>query len=352
MTERSAYDPFAPKSNGGERRPRRSTAATELPSWLLDALRERDVPDAALEPLQAQFERLTPAEKASALADLQTHRQATADIDELATALIAFHNGDTTALGDVDDAELAAVVLADVRVAAGDDREHDDVEADAVQLVEQLVAFAEAFDLDVDAVIDDVKLALDGSDDALTGYGVQLVAGEPLDRWADLVRQLDALLGTDGPDLEALGADLAAVAASDGDVAAWLDEHPEIEATVGDDGTVTGLTLRSAQSDVGDETGESTSDGQQPASDAHSSSDEPVGDVLDLSATADDVPKTANDVIAWIGDAENEDALRARAQLALDAELAYPGGMRKTVRQALDLALGEADVQRAIDERG
>lgn len=243
MTERTSYDPFAPRVGGsGPRRPRRSTANAELPSWLFDALRERGVPDEALDPLTSQFERLTPAERAEALADLAKRRHARDDLDELAAALIEFYEG-----GDPD------------------------------------------------------------------GIG-------------------------DG-------------------------------------------ALRSAESASDGETGESTSGDQQPASDSHSSSGEPSGgegddeqrvaEIREQIAARDDgvpeaplpvdgdgtvldvdnVPKNANEAIAWLGDAPNDDELRTRARLVLAAELTYPS-MRKSVRQALALALGEETVQAAIDERG
>lgn len=240
MTERSSYDPFAPRAGGGTpRRPRRSTAEIELPSWLFDELRERGVPDEALTPLTSQFEQLGPAERAEALADLAARRRARDDLDELAVALIEYHES-----GDSSDETLTGAL------SASDDETGESTSGDQ-------------------------QPASDGHSPS----------GEP--------------------------------SAAEGDDAERVDEIRE-QIAARDDGVP---------------------DAPLPVDGS--------GTVLDV----DNVPKQANEAISWLGDAANDDELRVRARLVLAAELTYPS-MRKSVRQALSLALGEEAVQAAIDERG
>lgn len=223
MADRAAHDPFAPRS-GGARRPRRSTSETALPDWLFDALRERGVPDEAADTLRTQFEALNPAERAGALADLQTFRRNVAEIDDLAAALVEYHENGADDAGDDDSGGEGSGASEAVTPASGDQGGADHVP---------------------DRVVDPHET-----------------------------------------------------------IAARNDGVPDAPLPTDDEGRVD-----------------------------------------------TEVPRNATEVVSWIVDAGDDETSAARARAALTVEIQYPS-MRKTVRTAIEAAIGEEAVQAAIDGRG
>lgn len=187
----------------------------------------------------------------------------------------------------------------------------------ATTLDETVETFAGAAQVDLDLARTRVVAALAGT----TGMVTELV---PVDMSDELIEAALAAWEISEPDDGDLAIARLAVLRSGLEQLPADDAEDDSEASSGSD-----------QSED-----DESSDAAEPGDDEQPTDTPAPSPAPKVAYTADDVPKNAADVVAWISDAHNSDDSVARATVAAEVEEGRPEP-RTTVQAAIDAVLGD-----------